>query len=306
MKRTGIIGMGVISRAYFEGITKTEKLKLVAVCDKEKEYPTKDIYDDFRYYDDYLTMIKREKLDYVIISTPPASHYQIAKNCLTAGVNVIIEKPVVLQMGLLHDLIKTAKAKNLDFQVMYHWQNGEEVEAFLARYDRKKISKICVSVLDPYSSDGVSINADREQLAGAWIDSGVNSLSYVKCFLDFDSVEIEDIQIQRCARTNLPICAAVKLTIDGVDVEITVDWTKGQNCKQSTLTYDGREIAVSHSKQTIYDGDTVIKCDSKDRLSRHYYNFFVKNLKARGDTADTIKIHEVLLRVRDKYEEMAT
>ncbi len=302
MKRTGIIGAGLISRQYYEGLKNSKKLNLVAVCDANENYVAKDLYAEYNFYTDHLEMLKTERLDYVIISTPPASHYQLAIDVLNAGVNVIIEKPVVLQMERLKKLIDSAKSKNLDFQTMYHWQNGQEVEEFLKEYDKTKVSKISVKVLDPYSADGKIINADKVKLEGAWIDSGVNALSYAKCFLDFNSVDVIEVTVKRCEKTTLPIYVTAKLVIDGVDVDITVDWTKNKNDKRSSLIYDGRRIDILHSDQTIYDGEKTIRCDDMPRLTRHYYNFFVKNIKDRGETADTLKIHQALFAVRDGYE----
>ncbi len=303
MIKVGIIGMGTISRHYLRGIKESKELNLVAVCDKNENYATKELYGEYKYYAEYLSMIKGESLDCVIISTPPATHYQIAKECLTAGVNVIIEKPVVLEMNLLKDLYSLADKSGLEFKVMYHWQNGQEVEELLKRYDKNQIKSIKVCVLDPYCNNGQTINDDRVILEGAWIDSGVNALSYAKCFLDFNQYEIKCIEVKKCAKTGLPIYAHAKLKIDGVEVEILVDWTTGKELKQSEIVFGDNTINISHSLQTIYDKETKIECNDMVRLTRHYYNFFTKNINESSNQDATVKIHDILFNVRSKYEE---
>jgi sugar phosphate isomerase/epimerase len=54
-------------------------------------------------------MITQAGLDTVLIATPPATHYEIAKACMQRKVNVIMEKPAVLDLDKYDDLLKTAK-----------------------------------------------------------------------------------------------------------------------------------------------------------------------------------------------------
>ncbi|RPJ50267.1 MAG: gfo/Idh/MocA family oxidoreductase, partial [Chloroflexi bacterium] len=47
-------------------------------------------------------------LDAVVIATPPATHYAIAKDCLEHGLHVLVEKPITLRSADAEDLIRTA------------------------------------------------------------------------------------------------------------------------------------------------------------------------------------------------------
>ncbi len=302
MKRVGIIGMGVISQYYINGMKASKALRLVAVCDKEEGKATRQVFDEYAFYTEYLTMIREEGLDYVVLATPPATHYEIAKNCLLAGVNVLVEKPVTLEKPLFDDLMRIAKEQGKELQTMFHWRRGSEAEKFIELYDGSKITAIRVCVLDPYCEDGVSIKPDRVGLAGVWMDSGVNALSFIKGLLPFDSVKIEGVSLTRCAKTGLPVKIDVRLTIDGVAVEINGDWTRGENDKRSLITYEGREILVDHSKQTIFDGETQLAYDDMERLARHYYNLFAVSFQEGADQTDAVKVHETLFAVKEYYE----
>jgi predicted dehydrogenase len=62
-----------------------------------------------RIYSDYTTMAaaeaKREdRIDAVVIVTPTASHYEIAKVFLEAGINVICDKPLCLSLAEAREL----------------------------------------------------------------------------------------------------------------------------------------------------------------------------------------------------------
>ena len=299
MKKTGIIGLGTITKHYLEGLEESKLLDVTATCDLLQRAPSRKQFFDFEFYTDYKEMIANEDLDYVVISTPPASHYEIASYALTQGLNVIMEKPAVLHLEQYQELLDLAKEKGVIFEVMYHWQNGSEVISFNNLFDTSKITEIHVSVMDPYSQDGKSINDDKVKLGGAWIDSGVNILSMIKTWLPFESLEVITTKKQVCEKTGLPIAAQVELLLDGVKTYINIDWTKNINRKESWVILGGERYDIKHSEQSIVDGFIEMKFDDMERLAHHYYNYF-KNYNEEIDVEGSFRIHQVLLAVNKK------
>lgn len=298
MKKVGIIGLGTITKYYLEGLKDSSKLQLVCVCDALCNPASKEYYLDYPFYQDYKQMIHENLLDYIIISTPPATHFEIAKYALNNNVNVIIEKPATTSLADLDYLYNLARTNNLIFEIMYHWQNGIEVKEFLKLYDPKKITKVHTQVLDPYSSDGITIDELKVKLLGAWVDSGVNILSMLKLMFPFKDVSIKNYKVNKCKKTNLPIMIDVNLLIDNVEIEIIVDWQQHQNKKESYVIYDNRLVIIDHSNQSIIDGDKIMKYDDMIRLQRHYYNYF-KNYNESANYEDSYLIHKLLFEVKD-------
>ena len=66
-------------------------------------------------------------------------------------VNVVMEKPAVLDLDKYDDLLQTAKENGVKLEVMFHFQNGSETLAFLQNYDVTKILSIRVHIQDHYS-----------------------------------------------------------------------------------------------------------------------------------------------------------
>ena len=104
MKKVGIIGLGTITEYYLEGIKNSNTLELTAVCDTLINSVSKKYYEEYPFYLDYKEMISKEGLDYIIISTPPKSHFEIAKHALENNVNVIVEKPATTNLNDLQFL----------------------------------------------------------------------------------------------------------------------------------------------------------------------------------------------------------
>ena len=299
MKKTGLIGLGTIVKNYAEGLKNAPYLALAAVCDLSPEAVSRPWFGEYPFYTDYREMVRVEGLDYVIISTPPQFHYEIAMWALSQGVNVIVEKPATLNLADCEALVAFAAERGLVFEVMYHWQTGSEVVAFCDAYKGAEISRIHVAIYDHYSANGKEIDDPKTALGGAWVDSGVNALSMLKRWLPFDRVLVESIDFRPCLKTGKPIYVDVRLLIDGVAVDITVDWRHDRSDKTTALTVEGREVLLDHSAQRIVDGERIIRCDDMERLPRHYFNYFT-GFGGAPSTKDTLAIHRVLFAVEEQ------
>ncbi|MBQ6922793.1 MAG: Gfo/Idh/MocA family oxidoreductase [Clostridia bacterium] len=298
--RAVLIGAGHISLEYQKGLAESEKIKLLAIVDIDKTAI------GFKYFPNTQKFSTIEDLpqndfDVAIISTPPSTHYNLIKTCLERNWNVIVEKPFALSLDLITDAYVTAKKTGLFLATSYHWQNGEEVRAFNKLYNPRLISKIDVSIEDPYSLNGVSINGEKIPLEGAWIDSGVNALSMVKTWLPFSKTKILNVDTVFADNIHLPIYCKADMEIDGIPVSIKIDWRNQKNIKLTRLTYLDREIIINHSEQTVFDGESALIFNSLSRLTRHYFNYYT-GFKCRSNFAETIAIHKLLLKVRDTYD----
>jgi predicted dehydrogenase len=77
-----------------------------------------------RCYKDYLELIEQESkrddgVQVVSIATPNKFHYEIAKACLEAGLNIVCEKPLCFKSSEAEELKQLAKEKNVTICVTY-------------------------------------------------------------------------------------------------------------------------------------------------------------------------------------------
>jgi len=69
---------------------------------------------------DYREILARKSVDAVMISaTPETTHYPIAKDSLSAGKHVLLEKPLALTLDEADELIAIAQQKKLKFAIGY-------------------------------------------------------------------------------------------------------------------------------------------------------------------------------------------
>jgi len=116
--RVGIIGFGYwgpnLARNFFE-LTASE---LVVIADLKQDrlkrvttnYPNVIVTQD---YQEFFNL----GLDAVVVSTPPAVHFPVAKDCLQHNLPVLIEKPMTLNSKHAEELIELAEEKDLTLMV---------------------------------------------------------------------------------------------------------------------------------------------------------------------------------------------
>ena len=115
MLKVAIVGCGKIADAHASQIRRIKGCEIVGVCDKEP-LMARQLYERFPikgYYGDLTELLNESRPDVVHITTPPQSHFDIAKVCLEAGCHVYVEKPFTVYEDQARTLIALANARGL-------------------------------------------------------------------------------------------------------------------------------------------------------------------------------------------------
>ena len=114
-----LIGCGRISTNHIKAAV-NNKLEIAAVCDilpeKMQELLAKhglENDESIKRYTDYKVMLDEIKPTLVSIATESGPHAQIALYCIDKGINVIIEKPMAMNMADADEIIRRSKEKNV-------------------------------------------------------------------------------------------------------------------------------------------------------------------------------------------------
>ena len=145
--RLGIIGVGnfVIKRHIPEIIEAKKKIKLVSICRRNVKSLIK-IGEKFKIsslYTDYTEMLKKEKLDVILIASPHSLHFKHAIEALRYNCHVIIEKPMVTSANQAKKIIQVAKIKNKKIIPLYnppYESHMSELKKLVS--DKKRFGKI--------------------------------------------------------------------------------------------------------------------------------------------------------------------
>jgi predicted dehydrogenase len=115
MLKVAIVGCGKIADDHVEQIRRIKDCEIVGVCDREP-LMARQLYirsGARQYFYSLDSLLNEAKPDVVHITTPPQSHFGIAKTCLEAGCHVYVEKPFTLYEHEARELLALANAKGL-------------------------------------------------------------------------------------------------------------------------------------------------------------------------------------------------
>jgi len=133
MIKVVIVGFGFMGRTHASEIQSSKNLELIAIVDKDIDdilqgldnvkgnldvgsIGSESIRSINRYYS-FTECLKNEKPDSVHVCVHTDMHYEIAHEALKRGINVLIEKPLSLDLKKGRDLINQAREKELTVMV---------------------------------------------------------------------------------------------------------------------------------------------------------------------------------------------
>src|SRR5437868_4328810 len=96
--KSAVIGCGAIAREHLTALKELESVEVAAVCDLSaaRAEAAAERFGVAKWYTSHQRLLAEIRPDLIHITTPPSSHFSIARDCLDAGLNVPCEKPITV------------------------------------------------------------------------------------------------------------------------------------------------------------------------------------------------------------------
>ena len=120
---TAFVGCGRVAFHHKDMIESIPEYAVKAVCDLD-ENKARNLSNEFncKSYKNYREMLKSEDIDLLVLATPTGAHFHHAIDILeTKPINIVLEKPMVLNVS--HGLELHKKAKSLGVNIFPVYQN---------------------------------------------------------------------------------------------------------------------------------------------------------------------------------------
>src|SRR3989344_4656398 len=116
--KIGVVGVGYLGRFHAEKYKSLPNVELVGVIDVDRKQADEvaAALDTTAFYS-YNDILSKDKVDAVSIVVPTLLHYSIAKDFLSKGIDVLLEKPMTNTLEEADGLIKEAGRRNAILQV---------------------------------------------------------------------------------------------------------------------------------------------------------------------------------------------
>lgn len=181
-------------------------------------------------------------VDGVVIATPVSTHYQLAKNALSHGKHVLVEKPLTTSIPEAEELIQLAKKQQCILMVGHTFEYNpavNELKKLIANGDLGKI--YCIE------AERVNLGLFRSDINVIW-DLAPHDLSILNYLL---GKKPEHIKVQAHAHLQPHIQDIAHLDLgfaDGMNAHIHVSWLHPCKIRRVTIIGDLRMV--------VYDDTT--------------------------------------------------
>jgi len=248
----GMIGYGYWGPNSTRNFYELPSSNLVAIADLKMEQleRARTKYPEVNLTQDYHDLFKMG-LDAVVISTPPKTHFSIAKECLLQGLNVFVEKPLTLNSRDAEELIELADTRGLTLMVGHTFEYNSAVHAMKKYIQSQELG-------DLYYIDTARLNLGLFQRdSNVLWDLGPHDISILLYLLDKTPISVS-AQGMPCVIPGVFDVAYLNLIFpDNLTAYVHVSWL--DPCKVRRVTVVGsKKMAVfndmeAEGKIKIYD-----------------------------------------------------
>ena len=138
MTRWGILGTGMIAKAFANALKEAEGSELVAVASKN-EQRAKDFCESYNsnFFGSYESLILQDNIDAVYIATPHPEHFDLSLACLNNKKAVLCEKPMTMNATETMVLIDAARKNNLLLMEAFMYKTHPQTQQLLDLIPKK-------------------------------------------------------------------------------------------------------------------------------------------------------------------------
>jgi len=181
--RVGLIGTGGIGARHAAAAQKVTGLHFVAACGREMSR-AEDFGKRFGVtaYDDLERMLGSERLDLLVVALPPFAHAGQVERAAALGVNVLVEKPIALDLGRAASMVDASRNVVAACGFMYRF--GGAVQRWTAMADAGETGTV------GHFSGSFHCNAlhapwwrDRDKSGGQMVEQLIHIADLARCSL---------------------------------------------------------------------------------------------------------------------------
>jgi predicted dehydrogenase len=143
-RRGALLGCGAIAREHVFAMQMSGQMDVVAVCDlsSARAEMIAERYSIPAWFTSHREMLEKTSADFVHITTPPQSHFALAKDCLEAGFSVICEKPITSTLAELSELQAIAESRNLILIENQNYRTHSSVQKLKTLLDAGELGEL--------------------------------------------------------------------------------------------------------------------------------------------------------------------
>jgi predicted dehydrogenase len=253
--RIGIIGFGKIAEdQHAPSIAANPRFELAASSSRSGKGPPPA-------FTDWRKLIRSvDGLEAVAITTPPKPRYEIARECLAAGLHVLLEKPPCATLSEIEDLACLAEAKDRTLFATWHARHNDGVAAAARALAGKSVTSMEIK----WHEDVRKWHPGQQWIweAGGFgvFDPGINAFSIATAIFP-GSLFVSDAKLSVSEGAQTPIAADITFESPECDGPLTcsLDWRRSEG-EEWTI-----RVKTDESDVLLSDGGARLFIDGNEQ-----------------------------------------
>jgi len=203
-------------------------------------------------------MSAAERLDAVAIATPPGPRYAIARDCIEAGLHVLLEKPPTVTLGEIDDLVELAARRGVSLFTTWHSQHNPAVAAAARLLDGRRVANMTIVWHEDVEKWHPGQRWIWEPGGFGVFDPGINAFSIASMIFP-GALFVREAKLSYPASSHTPIAAEITLASPASEgpLRCSLDWRRSAGEEWTILigTEDGLQLELlGGGSQLVVDG----------------------------------------------------
>ena len=213
--RVGVVGVGVMGSNHARVLSEMSGVQLVGIADpdrKQRDLVTRAVgcpaFSD-------MDALLRSGIDAVTIAAPTHLHHDLALECISRGVNLMVEKPIASNVAEARAIVAAARRAGVTLMIGHVERFNPAVELIKRWVKDQDILSIAITRVGPFPP--------RMSNVGVVIDLAVHDIDLIRWFTESEIVEIQP-QLSSAVAEREDIALLQFRTASGVLAHINTNW----------------------------------------------------------------------------------
>jgi predicted dehydrogenase len=259
--RGAIVGFGNVAvEGHLPAWRQDHRFTITAVCDSDERRLAlaADLLPEARRYPSLGALLDAEKLDFVDVATPPASHTAIILETLARRVHVLCEKPLTVHADECAKIRGAAKAARAAVFTTHNWKYAPIFRTAKRTVRRGDVGRISHLTLETIRTTPPRDAGD----AGAWrldpalagggilVDHGWHAFYLARYLLDTDPIAISaETSSRKFVAAGVEDTARCTIEFPGATAEVFLTWAGEQ--RRNTGALHGERGTLTIADRTL-------------------------------------------------------
>ncbi len=259
--RGAMIGFGNVAVHGHVPAWKTDRhFTMLAVCDSDEAQlaMAAELLPDARRYTSVDDLFANERLDFVDVATPPATHPEIVMKAAAQKVNVLCEKPLATSIEACNRIRTAASAGHVVVFTNHNWKYApifRTAKRVLRRGEVGKITHVELQTLRTQPPGGTEATGTWRldpALAGGGIlvDHGWHAFYLLLYALDVEPVAVSARTTRRkFVESAVEDTANCTIEFDGTTADVFLTWAADE--RRNTARFTGTQGTIEVADRTL-------------------------------------------------------